>query len=241
MNFTMFEKALELAANIKDPVTAAIFAAVLASGAFYIALRKKDKKTVLVLGIVLGLGIIFLGALPLLGGAYLKTHGVYEITVTVLGQDGSPVDDTEMVCEPLGAKKKIEGGWECDVSPSNRPADGVFTAYAAVKSAFLVGKGKLRLQDNYHPVLQVQLVPQRSAELRGEVEGSDKHGLPGVWVSIVGHEAERVETGAGGGFVLPTHAANGQMVTLHAETNGYAVYEALQQAGDTAVSIQLMH
>ena len=240
MSPTLFQKALELAAGVKDPVTAAVFAAVLACAAFGIALKKKDRKTVLTLGIVLGVGIILLGALPLLAETYLKTHGGYEVRVTVLGVDGSPVEDAEVVCAPGGEQKRVPSGWECDVAPWNRPADGAFTAYATVKSAFLAGKAELRLGEDYRPVLQVRLESPRSAELRGEVKGSGGRVLPGAWVSVVGHEEERVQTGAGGGFVLPAHAATGQMIKVHAEASRYPVCEAWEQAGDSSVSIELM-
>ena len=200
MSPNIFGKALEVAAGVKDPVTAAVFAAVLACGAFWIASRNKDKRTVLTLGVVLGVGIILLGALPLLAGTYLKSQRLYEVRVAVLGADGSPVEDSVVVCSPGGEQKRIAGGWECDVAPRNRPADGGFTAYATVKNVFLAGKGELRLGDDYNPVLTVRLRPELSAEMRGEVQGKGERGLEGAWVSVVGQEAERVRTVAGGGF-----------------------------------------
>ena len=39
----------------------------------------------LVLGVILTLGIVVLGALPLLAKTYLNTHGVYEVRIVVLG------------------------------------------------------------------------------------------------------------------------------------------------------------
>jgi hypothetical protein len=233
-----FQKALEVAARVTDPVAAAVFAAVLACAAFWIAARRKDKRMVWVMD-VLGVGVLGLGALPLLArtyqATYLNTHGVYAVTVLVEGANGDLLDGSEVVCAPGGEKKRIDG----DVAPGSRPADGVFTAEVRVRSAFLEGKGELRLAGDYHPVLRVRLGPEAQAEVRGEVQGSDRRGLEGAWVSVVGHEAERVRTGPGGGFVLPAHAARGQMIKLHVEAAGYPVYEGLQQAGDEGISIQL--
>jgi len=234
-----FQKALEIAARMVDPTAAAAFGIVFAGVAFWIAFKKKDKRVVLVLGIILGVGIIFLGALPLLAKTYLNTHGVYEIRVVVLGVTGSPVEDAMVVCTPSGEEKSIAGGSECDVPPKNRPADGVFTAYASVKSAFLLGKGQLQLGGDYNPQLTIQLQPDVSATVRGEVLGRQRRVVPGAWVSVVGYESERVQSGSGGGFVLPTHAAQGQMIRMHVEADGYGPYEGLQQAGDGSVSIQL--
>ena len=192
--------------------------------------------------IAVSAGIICAGLAPLLVGmyvTYLSTHGVYAVRVVVLGVDGSPVEGSEVVCAPGGEKKRIDGGWECDVAPGSRPADGVFTARVTEKSAFLAGERQLRLAGDYHPVLTVPLQRDTSARLQGGVKGKEGRAFAGAWVWVVGHEAERVQTDAGGGFVLAAHAAPGQMVKLHAEAKGYPVYEGLQQAGDTSISVQL--
>jgi hypothetical protein len=239
MNIDLLQKTLSIAAQVKDPTTAAVFASVVAGAAFWIAFRKRDKAVVLSIGIVLALGILFLGALPLLAKAYLASHGVYEIRVITLGPDGSPLENATVVCSPGGEQKSIVGGYECDLPPRNRPADGLFTVYASVKSAFLSGQNRMRLGDDYNPVLTVQLQPDRSAKIQGEIQNSGGHVMEGVWVSVIGYEGERTSTDAGGGFSLLAHAANGQMVKIHVEAKGYNPYEGLQQAGDTSITILL--
>lgn len=234
-----FQKALEIAARIVDPTSAAVFCAVVACIAFWLAFKQKDKKIIRTVEIILGVGIIFLGALPHLSKIYLNTHGVYEIRIVVLGLNKAPVDNSTVVCAPGGEKKSIDGGWECDLPPRNRPSDRVFTAYASEKSAFLFGTGRLQLSDDYNPQLTIQLQSDTSATVQGEVLGKQNRVLAGAWVSVVGQESERVQTGPAGGFVLHTHAAQGQMIQMHAEADGYRSYEGLQQAGDTSISIRL--
>jgi hypothetical protein len=239
MNVDLLQKTLTIAAQVKDPVTAAVFALVIACAAFWIAFKRRDRAVVLPIGITLALGILFLGALPLLAKTYLASHGVYEIRVMTLGPDGVPLENATVVCSPGGEQKSIAGGIECDLPPRNRPADGMFMAYASEKPAFLSGRNHMRLGDDYDPVLTVQLQSDQSAKVQGEIQDRSRHALTGIWVSIVGYEAERVPSNAGGGFSLQAHASNGQMVKLHAEAKGYVPYEGLQQAGDTSITIRL--
>ena len=236
---SLFSKALNLALQVKDPNSAAVFALVIACVGFWVALKNRDKRTVLILGLVFGIGIIVLGVLPLLAKTYMSTHGIYEIRIVVLGPDQIPVDHAEVICSLGGEEKIIGAGGECDVPPRNRPADGMFTAYASEKSAFLTGQGQLHLEDDYNPVLTIHLQADSSATVGGEVKGTSGNVLRGAWVSVVGHGSERVQTGSGGEFVLHAHAAIGEMIKLHVEAQGYQTYEGLQQAGDTSISIQL--
>jgi hypothetical protein len=235
----IFQQMLQFAAKITNPVTAAVFVAGTLCIVLSLVIKTRQKQKAWILVMVFGVGIIFLGALPLLAKTYLDTHGVYEIRVVVLGPDRSPVDGAVVVCSPGGEQKSIAGGWECDVPPRIRPADGVFSAYASVKSAFLAGKGQLNLSDDYNPILTIQLERDLSATVRGEVQDRRGHALPEVYVTVVGNEFEGVKTGSDGGFRLRAHAANGQMIRLHAEARNYKPYNGLQQAGDDSISIQL--
>jgi hypothetical protein len=236
---TFFVQILKLAAQVRAPGTAAVFCAVLALIALWVVFKKNDRGMLRFIGTILSVGILFLGSLPILAKTYLDAHGIYEVRVLVMGVDGSPVDNAVVVCSPGGEQKKIAGGWECDIPPRNRPADGLFNVYASVDSAFLTGKGQILLSDDYNPVVKIQLTSDRSALVRGEIKGPNGTVLSGAYVFVVGYDSERMKTGPDGGFALRAHAANGQMLKLHVEAKGFTPYEGLQMAGDTAISIVL--
>lgn len=229
----MYEQALKIASHITHPVTTATFALVLASSAFALALRSKKPHTAW----VLAAGIIILGLGPLAASTFLQSRGVYRVRVAVLGLNRSPVEDARVTSSNGGEPKKVEGGWEFDIPPQSRPADGGLKLFASEKNAFLVGSSTLVLDKDYFPTVEIQLDRDTSATVRGDVIDEHRRSVSGATVSIPGYP-NVATTDAMGNFVLPAHAADGQIVRLRAQKNQLTA-DVSVPAGDKPVELIL--
>lgn len=207
-----WDKALEFASHITHPVTVALFAAVLAAYLFSIAIKKKQSRVTWLLTVV----VLILGLGPLLSSTYLQSRGLYRVRVVVLGTDKLPDNDAQVTSSNGGEPKKIEGGWEFDIPPQSRPADGRVKLFATVKSAFLRGNSTVVLNKDYFPAVEIQLDRDTSASIRGNVIDGHRRSVAGAHVSIPGYP-DIVVTDKMGNFVLPAHAADGQIVQVRAE------------------------
>jgi hypothetical protein len=223
----MQEEALKLASHITHPVTVAAFALVFAAFALAAALRAKKPR----LAVLLAIAIVVLGLAPLIASTFLQTRGVYRIRVVVLGLDAQPVRDAEVTASG-GEIKKADESWELEVPPQTRPADGRLNLFASVKNAFLAGHSTLVLADDYYPTVTVQLAPLPAVTLRGIVKDEFGRSVAGARVSISGYQ-EIATTNQMGNFELPSHAAEGQMVSVHGE-KGDLMVDLSVPAGATA-------
>ena len=228
----MQEQALKIASHITHPVTVAAFASVLAT-VLGLALRAKRSR----IAWVLAAGIIILGLAPLVASTFLQSRGVYRVRVIVLGLDKSPADDAHVISSNGGEPKKIEGGWEFDIPPQSRPADGRLKLFASMKSAFLAGNSTLVLDKDYFPTVEVQLNRDTSATVRGNAKDEQGRSVAGAHVSIPGYPDVAV-TDQMGNFVLPAHAADGQMVRLRAQKDQLTA-DVSAPAGDAPVELIL--
>jgi hypothetical protein len=208
----MWEKALESASHITHPGTVAVFAAVLAAYLFSIAIKKRNSRITW----FLAAAILVLGLAPLLSSTYLQSRGVYIVRVFILGTNKQPVDDASVTSSTGGEPKKIQGGWEFDIPPQSRPADGKVKFFASVKNAFLAGNSTLVLDKDYFPAVEIQLEQDTSAMVRGDVIDDHGRSVVGARVSIPGYPDVAVTDGMGN-FVLPAHAADGQIVQVRAQ------------------------
>jgi hypothetical protein len=229
----MWEQALKIASHITHPVTVAAFALVFAAFTFGLALRAKRP---LIAAILAG-GIIILGLAPLAASTFQATRGVYRVRVVVLGADGSPVDDAQLTSSIGGEPKKVQGGWEFDVPPQIRPGDGKVTLFASVKNAFLTGSSTLVLAGDYYPTATIQLTSDISAKIRGVVLDEQSRPVAGAQVSIPGY-ADVAVTDNMGNFVLPAHAADGQIVSVRAQ-KGQLFGSASVPAGKIPLELML--
>ena len=161
-------------------------------------------------------GIIVLGVAPFAASAFLQSRGVYHVQVVLLRPDQSPVEIAQVKSSNGGELKMVGGGWELDIPPQARPADGKVTLSAAVKDEFLKGASTLVLAHDYYPTVTIQLVADASAMVRGVVVDEDMRAVAGATVSIDG-DSEVAVTDQKGNFVLPAHAGKGQMVEIHAQ------------------------
>jgi hypothetical protein len=208
----MWEKALEFASHVTNSVTAAVFIATIAAFLAWVAIRKGRSHIKWLLVVV----VLILGLAPLVSSTYLRSRGLYIVRVFVLGLDKQPVEDASVTSSNGGEAKKIQGGWEFDIPPQSRPADGKLKLFASEKNAFLAGNSTLVLDKDYFPAAEIQLEQDTSAVVRGDV--IDEHGrsVVGARVSIPGYPDAAV-TDDMGNFVLPAHAADGQVVQVRAQ------------------------
>jgi hypothetical protein len=229
----MEEQALKVASHITHPVTAAVFAAVLAAGALRFALRARKPR----IAWALAVGIILLGFAPLAASTFLQSRGVYRVRVVVLGADRSPTNEAHVTSSDGGEPKKVDGGWELDIPPQTRPADGTVKLFATVKNAFLTGNATVVLDKDYFPTVEIQLDRDTSASIRGNVIDGHRRSVAGAQVSIPGYHDIAV-TDKMGNFVLPAHAADGQIVQVRAE-KGHSTADVSAPAGATPLELIL--
>jgi hypothetical protein len=208
----MWEKALEFASHITNSVTAAVFVATITAFLAWVAIRKGRSH----IKWLLVAAVLVLGLAPLVSSTYLQSRGLYIVRVFVLGLDKQPVDDARVTSSNEGEPKKIQGGWEFDIPPQSRPADGKLRLFASEKDAFLAGNSTVVLDKDYFPTVEIQLEHDTSAMVRGDV--IDEHGRPVAvaHVSVPGY-ADVAVTDQMGNFVLPAHAADGQIVQVRAQ------------------------
>jgi hypothetical protein len=212
----MWEKALELASHITHPGTIALFTAVLAAYLLSLAIQKKQPHSTMILMILLAIVMLLLGLAPLLSSTYLQSRGLYQVRVIVLGTDEQPTDDARVTSSGGGEPKKIQGGWEFDIPPQSRSAEGKLTFFATVNNAFLSGRSSLVLGNNYFPTVDIQLGRDTSATIRGDVVDELRRSVVGANVSIMGYP-DVTKTDQMGNFELPAHAAEGQVVQVRAQ------------------------
>lgn len=163
----------------------------------------------------------------------------YKVHVTARDSERNLVEDVEIYPTPAGVRKKVEGGWEIEISAADRPANGLLKIYAAKPNAFLNGEATVRLDTNPNPTVEILMQRDTSARIKGKVIDSSSQPLVGAWVNVIGYEGERVQTGPSGEFDLPAHATKGQLVKLHAQMEGYAPEDQRQPAGTIPMTIIL--
>ena len=226
----MLTKALQLAAQITHPVTAAIFASVLALIAL-LALAKGKRKPPQIAW-VLSTVIFLLGLSPLLASTYLDSQGIYRVRIEVFNPTKQAVRDAEITSSAGGELKKTEAGWEFTIPRQEKAANGEVTFRASQQDAFLQGNSTLKLAKDYFPQVTIQLEPLPSIDVRGMVEDENGRPIEGARVWVLGYD-QAATTGSTGGFSLPSHAADGQQITLVAQ-KGKSTAQTTAYAGRTA-------
>lgn len=215
----MWDKALEFASHIEHPTPAAAVALVLVAYLLSIALKKRRSGATwptVALIVTIGLVIMIIGLAPLASSTYLQTRNLYIVRVFVLGVEKQPTDEAHLTSSSGGEAKKIQGGWELDIPPPVRPADGKVILFASVPNAFLSGKSSLVLGQDYYPTMTIQLTADTSATVRGVVVDDRHRSVGGAQVSIVGYPDEAL-TDTMGNFTLAAHAADGQIIQVRAQ------------------------
>jgi len=226
----MLTKALELATQITHPVTAAIFAAALALIALLALAKGKGKPPQIAW--VLSTVIFILGISPLLASTYLDSQGIYRVRIEVLNPAKEPVENAVITSSAGGELKKTSAGWEFTIPREAKPGTGEVIFRAAQKDAYLNGNSTLRLAKDYFPQVTIDLEPLPSVEVRGMVEDDHSRPVEGARVWVLGYDYF-MTTGSTGSFSLPSHAADGQQITLVAQ-KGNSTAETTAYAGRVA-------
>ena len=203
---------LKIAGHIAHPLTIAAIALVISASVFALLFFWKKRP---LLAAIAAAGIISLGVTPFVASSFLRSRGVYHVQVLVVRPDESSADIAQVKSSIGGELKMVAGGWELDIPRQTKPADGKVTLVASVKDEFLNGKSTLVLAQDYYPTATIQLVADTSAMLRGVVVDEDLRAIAGASVSIAGYSDVAV-TNQKGNFVLPAHAAKGQVVEVQA-------------------------
>lgn len=219
MSLGAWSRILEIASRIADPTTALVFTCTIAAMLVLASLLwVKGPSKALAIMFFAGL-IVIAGSLPLLASVILKREGLYRIGVVVLNPDGQPARHATIIPSAGEVSEHERSSWEVSIAPPVRPADGNVIIYASVKDSYLAGTSTVNLGGDYFPQVTIQLKPLPSVVLRGAVELPDGGSAAGARVSVIGYPDEAV-TDAMGNFALPSHVANGQMVTVRAEMGG---------------------
>jgi hypothetical protein len=166
---------------------------------------------------------------------------LYRVRVTALDPQNIPVEDAEIRSSIGGEFKKATGGWELSIPKTIKPKNSNLTIYVFDRGRFLVGQASLKLGVDPNPTISIQMRTDQTSRVYGRIVEDDslRASISGVRVSLEGFEQEAVISGANGEFKLPAHAAEGQMVRLRAEKEGYVTREQFHPAGNVHVVILL--
>jgi hypothetical protein len=234
----MIKAFLEAASGISTMWSLAAFTV---AAVLYLAVgRRKGKSNAGVQ--VTSVALLVFAAIPIVGSlladVYKTRPSIYELRVTVVDAQNTPVEDAKVWSSFGGEPKRVAGGWQFDIPAASVPADHKLTVYASREAAFLKGQSEVTLGSDFHPNTTIQLTHPETA-IRGMVTDEKGHAVEGATVTVVGYGKEAVVTKADGGFELPAHAADGQQVELHAETQGLAAGGGWYPAGNAPAEIVL--
>lgn len=233
-------KFIETAAGISNQWSLAAF---VVAAILFVVFKMQAKRTSPIGWIAIA-AFVLVGIIPTLASTYLektrivdRNRAIYHVRTIVLGPAETPVDDAKVWATASAEPKKIAGGWQFDIPEGSKPLDGKLTIYASVESAFLAGKSEVQLGEDRNPIVSIRLRADTSASVRGIIIDAAGNGVSGARVMVAGYDSEAVFTGTGGSFSLPAHAANRQIVRVHAQKNGYAAANEDCPAGDSPVTI----
>ena len=229
----VWAQALEIASRIRHPNAVAAFAIVLALMAFIYALRNRKPR----IAYLLAISILILGLAPLVSLTITTSRGIYHIRIVVLGLDGQPVDDAIITSSIGGELKKGSGNWEFDVPPQAKPLNGALTFYASVSNSFSSGQSEVELGSDFYPTVTVRLANLPQVSIHGVVIGDDGRSVPGASVSVVGYP-DIATTDAMGNFSIPSHHAEGQLVSVRAEKGDFVVEESVIAGRDVELVLR---
>jgi hypothetical protein len=222
----MHDEILRLATHIPHPRAVAGCFLILAV-ILFASLRGKTR----VFASIAAAAVIFVGLVPVITAAYVKSQNVYRVRLVVIRPDQSVADIAQVRTSNGGELKMVDGGWQLDIPPQMRPADGNIAFFADVKDEFLAGKSTLLLTDDFYPTATVQLTAVTSAMLRGVVVDEDLRAVAGATVSVEGYPDTAV-TDRLGKFALAAHAGNGQKIEVSAK-KGRSMGRVSTPAGKT--------
>jgi len=144
---------------------------------YYLVLKGKQKNWIMFTAIIV---ILIIGLAPIFLDSFFKNAKVYRLRITVLGINGTPIEDSKVWSTIGGEPKKVPGGWEIDVMPQMISTEKKVTLFASVDNSFLSGNKEVQLNDDYNPNEIIQLKRDTSSKIGGKVANSKNEGLAGL-------------------------------------------------------------
>jgi hypothetical protein len=236
-------KILEGAAGIKTPISVTVIAIVALVVILKSAGRTPGRQLSKLLNLTLVL-VVIVGLVPYIASWSLdyqngRRKGVYRISVTVLSSEGLPRQNVHVRSNLDAVPKTVgEGGWELDVPAGARTAKGQLEIYARDEDTGATGEQSVVLGEDENLSVTIRLTEPNSL-VRGVVTDASGSALGAVKTMVVGYSEEAVLTDVNGGFVLPSHAAEGTRVKIHFEKQGYTSFEDYFTAGGRPTSTEL--
>jgi len=133
--------------------------------------------------------------------------GDYQVRITVLLPDGTPVPNSNEVRVLAGCgaadPSPVQGGWKLQISPNGQTGDRECEVWATYALRNLNGRTKLTLAGNHNIVEQIKLVPNASgAVIHGILLDENGLGVGGATVTVLNY-ANQTTTHVDGTFELP--------------------------------------
>ena len=222
---------LRFAGNVTTLIGLAAIGLIVLAIAIWRLIGKRDgAKTLLIVGSAIIVLVFVVG--------FFSQHPVYEVRAFVLDPQHLPVNNATVTSSLGGEAKQISGGWQFDIPVDTVPSDHKLTVYAMLNASFLKGQSEVTLGSDFHPNVTIKLTHDETT-IRGIITDDAGRALEGVTASIVGFGSEMIRTKADGSFQLAAHAADGQVVRLHAEKPGFLPGGGWYPAGTTPAQIVL--
>jgi len=226
--------------QISNPFSLSAFALAVVLAIVGSLMKSQGKKVPTAVWILVPL----LVAMPIGAGVYQQVaasreQAIYRVRISVYDPQGIPLQDAKVTSSFGGEPKKVDGGWQLDIPAATVPKGEKLRITAIKESAFLENHAEIDLAGEHNPTVNLKMVNNNSAMVRGQVVDLKGRAIEGASVSVVGYGAEAVVTKADGNFVLPAHKAVDQQALLHAEAKGYRAESQWHPAGDHPAVIQL--
>src|ERR1035441_3121738 len=136
----------EMAARISTPWALAAFAT---AAIVLLLAKRRGKVPPIAWGAIAA--VVLLGLVPIL--VQVSGAAIYRVRVTVVGPEGTRVEEAKVWSSMGGEPKKVAGGWQFDIPAASRPADGKLTFWASLDAAYLKGSREVRLDDDRNPAV----------------------------------------------------------------------------------------
>jgi hypothetical protein len=228
--------------QITNPFSLTAFALAVVLAIVGAVLKSKGKKVPTAVWFLIPL----LVAMPIGAAVYQqaitsKEQAIYRVRITVYDPQGIPVQDAKVTSSFGGEPKKVDAGWEMNIPSASVPKGEKLRITGSKESGFLKGQAELTLGDERNPTVNLKLIHDATATVRGFVvdDGSNRH-IAGARVSVAGYGAEAVITKEDGSFALPAHKAVGQQTLLRVEAKGHKAASEWLPAGDNEAEIRLI-
>lgn len=162
----------------------------------------------------------------------------YTVRVIPVAPGGQPSPNTSIEVSVDALVKQVGKSWELEIPPSKLPPDRQVEIWLREDTAFLTGHASLTLDEARQERVRIELEKDH-VDVGGLLVDENNQPLKGARVIVLGYPNETFETGSDGQFLLDAHAADGEVVHLRAEKQGYQPAEEYPYAGERSVRMTL--